>query len=148
MSDPNVKGAHSLNEEFHNFARRTSAVMGNPWSFIVAILVIIAWAIMGPLFHYSNTWQLVINTGTTIVTFLAVFLLQNTANRDARAMHLKLDELLRSGEKARNNLIDLQNLSDEELDELERQFKICRKKRGAVPEPPTVVRGTRPADKT
>ena len=128
--------AKRLNESFHNFAHRTAAVMGNAWSFLASIVLIIIWAVTGPLFHYSNTWQLVINTGTTIITFLAVFLIQNTQNRDARAVHLKLDELLRSGEKARNYLIDLQNLSDEELDELERQFKVCRKNRSPVPEPP------------
>lgn len=137
--------ARSLNEAFYSFAHKVAEVMGNPWSFIVAMLIIVGWGITGPMFHYSNTWQLVVNTGTTIITFLAVFLLQNTQNRDARAMHLKLDELLRSGEKARNHLIDLQHLSDEELDELEREFKICRKKRAAVPEPPVVARGTTPA---
>jgi len=135
MSNKNGKRAQNLNEWFHEFAHMIAVVMGNPWSFIVAMLVIVAWAVTGPMFHYSNTWQLVINTGTTIITFLAVFLIQNTQNRDARAMHLKLDELLRSGDKARNRLIDLQNLSDEELDELEKEFKICREKRAAVPEP-------------
>lgn len=135
MSNANGKTSR-FNEAFHGFAHRAAAVMGNPWSFFASIALIVIWAITGPLFHYSNTWQLVINTGTTIVTFLAVFLIQNTQNRDARAVHLKLDELLRSGEKARNYLIDLQSLSDEELDELERQFKVCRKKRVPVPEPP------------
>lgn len=135
MSTRNGKAKH-FNESFHNFAHRSAAVMGNPWSFFASIALIVIWAVTGPLFRYSNTWQLVINTGTTIITFLAVFLIQNTQNRDARAVHLKLDELLRSGEKARNYLIDLQNLSDEELDELERQFKICRKNRSPVPEPP------------
>ena len=147
MTQTNGRHKRSLNEAFHAFARQTAAVMGNPWSFILAIVLIIGWAVTGPLFHYSNTWQLVINTGTTIITFLAVFLIQNTQNRDARAVHLKLDELLRSGEKARNHLIDLEHLSDEELDELEREFKICRKKRAPVPEPPTVARGTTPAIK-
>jgi low affinity Fe/Cu permease len=128
--------ANTLNESFNSFAHGTAIVMGNPWSFIVSILLILVWGLTGPLFHYSNTWQLVINTGTTIITFLAVFLIQNTQNRDARALHLKVDELLRSGDKARNRLIDLQNMSDEELDELERQFKICRKRHTAVTEPP------------
>lgn len=145
MSNTNGKGARGLNEWFHAAARKTANAMGNAWAFIIAILLILGWGVTGPFFHYSNTWQLVINTGTTIITFLAVFLIQNTQNRDARAVHLKLDELLRSGEKARNYLIDLQDMSDEELDELERQFKICRKKRGAVPEPPVVARGTKPA---
>jgi low affinity Fe/Cu permease len=136
MSEHNGEQKHGLNEWFHCLAHKTAAALGNPWCFIAAMAVIVAWAITGPLFHYSNTWQLVINTGTTIITFLAVFLIQNTQNRDARAVHLKLDELLRSGEKARNYLIDLENMSDEELDELERQFRICRHKRAAVPEPP------------
>jgi low affinity Fe/Cu permease len=134
----------TLNEVFHGISYKIASAMGNPWSFLIALMVIIGWGITGPIFHYSDTWQLVINTGTTIITFLAVFLLQNTQNRDARAMHLKLDELLRSGEKARNHLIDLEHMSDEELDELERQFKICQKKRGSVPEPPVVARGTTP----
>jgi low affinity Fe/Cu permease len=143
MSKMNGKSKPTgLIESFHAFARTTATAMGSPWSFIVAILIIVGWAIMGPMFHYSNTWQLVVNTGTTIITFLAVFLIQNTQNRDARAVHLKLDELLRSGEKARNHLIDLEHLSDEELDELERQFRICRKKHAPVPEPPTVARAT------
>jgi low affinity Fe/Cu permease len=139
MSKRNGKNNHSVNESFHAFARGASMVMGSAWSFILAIAIIIAWAVTGPMFHYSNTWQLVINTGTTIITFIAVFLIQNTQNRDARAVHLKLDELLRSGEKARNNLIDLQDMTDEELDELEREFKACRKKRAGVPEPPVVA---------
>ncbi len=145
MSNGNGKPSGGVNERFHEFAHKTARAMGNPWAFILAMLTIIAWAVTGPMFNYSNTWQLVINTGTTIITFLAVFLIQNTQNRDARAVHLKLDELLRSGEKARNYLIDLQNMSDEELDELEHQFQICRKKRVAVPEPPIVTRATKPA---
>jgi low affinity Fe/Cu permease len=148
MTNGNGKRVTSLNEWFHEFAHKTARAMGNPWAFILAMLIILGWAVTGPMFHYSNTWQLVINTGTTIITFLAVFLIQNTQNRDARAVHLKLDELLRSGEKARNYLIDLQNMSDEELDELERQFKICRQKRVAVPEPPHNGRATKPATTT
>src|SRR6476661_4774835 len=126
----------SSTDVFNAFARYSAAAVGSPWGFLLAVLVVIVWILAGPTFQYSTAWQLVINTGTTIITFLAVFLIQNTQNRDARAMHLKLDELLRSGEKARNHLIDLQNLSDEELDELEQEFKICREKRAAVPEPP------------
>lgn len=125
-----------FNDAFHCFAHCSASAMGHPSAFLVAILLIVGWAATGPIFHFSDTWQLVINTGTTIITFLMVFLIQNTQNRDARAVHLKLDELLRSGEKARNYLIDLQNMSDEELDELEREFKVCRKKRHGVPEPP------------
>lgn len=147
MSNRNGK-ANRFNQTFHNFAHGAATVMGNPWSFFASIALIVIWALTGPLFRYSNTWQLVINTGTTIITFLAVFLIQNTQNRDARAVHLKLDELLRSGEKARNYLIDLQNMSDEELDELERQFQVCRKKRAPVPDPPrNGAHATAPSDR-
>src|SRR5437870_2828374 len=124
-----------MNELFRHFAQKTSQLVGSSWAFILSVFIIVVWAVTGPMFHFSDTWQLVINTGTTIITFLMVFLIQNTQNRDARAIHLKVDELLRTGEKARNYLIDVQSMSDEELDELERQFKICRKKRSAVPEP-------------
>ena len=96
--------------------------MGNPWCFFLAIAVIVVWALTGPLFHFSDTWQLIINTGTTIVTFLMVFLIQNTQNRDARAIHLKLDELIRAVHGARNKMMDLERLSDEELMELRQQF--------------------------
>ena len=89
---------------------------------------ILVWAATGPIFRYSDTWQLVINTGTTIVTFLMVFLIQNTQNRDAKALHLKLDELLRSMKSARNKLINLENCSDEELEHIERQFKALKRR--------------------
>jgi low affinity Fe/Cu permease len=135
MSKRNGKAKSAFNEAFHNFAHCAAAAMGHPAAFLVAILLIVGWALTGPMFHYSDTWQLVINTGTTIITFLMVFLIQNTQNRDARAVHLKLDELLRSGEKARNYLIVLQHMSDEELDVLVSEFKLCRKKRASVPEP-------------
>lgn len=95
---------------------------GSPWAFILAMLAILIWAILGPFFDYSDTWQLVVNTATTIVTFLMVFLIQNTQNRDTKALHLKLDELLRGVHGARTSLINLENLSDEELDELQKQF--------------------------
>jgi low affinity Fe/Cu permease len=107
---------------FRKFARRTSSGVGSPWAFLVALLVILGWAITGPLFHFSDTWQLVINTGTTIVTFLMVFLIQNTQNRDAVAIHLKLDELIRALKGARNQLVDLEELSDEELEKLRQEF--------------------------
>src|SRR5258708_31821851 len=90
------------------------------------VLIIVVWGLTGPLFRYSDTWQLVINTGTTIITFLIVFLIQNTQNRDAKAIHLKLDELLRGVEGARTHLVDLEALSDEELDHLQEQFKRIR----------------------
>jgi low affinity Fe/Cu permease len=117
-----------VNDAFRVFARRCSAVLGSPWAFAGAILIIVVWAVTGPTFHFSDTWQLIINTGTTIVTFLMVFLIQNTQNRDAKAMHLKLDEIIRSLTKARNELVDLENLSDEEMDKLEKQFKELRQK--------------------
>ncbi len=113
-------------DAFRVFARRSSAVLGSAWAFIIAILIIAVWAITGPAFHFSDTWQLIINTGTTIVTFLMVFLIQNTQNRDAKAVHLKLDELIRALKGARNNLVDLEKLSDDELKRLEEQFTRLR----------------------
>jgi low affinity Fe/Cu permease len=102
--------------------------LGSAWAFAGAVLVILAWIISGPTFHFSDTWQLVINTATTIVTFLMVFLIQNTQNRDAKAVHLKLDELIRAVKGARNHLVDLEDLSDEELKKLEQQFQDLRKR--------------------
>jgi low affinity Fe/Cu permease len=116
-------------ELFRRFASRTAMVLGSPWAFLVALLGCIGWAVTGPMFGYSATWQLVINTATTLVTFLAVFLIQNTQNRDALAIHLKLDELLRAGSHARNQLIDLENCTDEELDQLRHEFERLRNKR-------------------
>jgi low affinity Fe/Cu permease len=112
-----------VNDAFHFFARKSSNILGSPWAFTIAILIIVVWAATGPTFHYSDTWQLIINTGTTIVTFLMVFLIQNTQNRDAKAVHLKLDELIRALTGARNHLVDLEELSDEELKKLEQEFK-------------------------
>ena len=112
-----------VRDAFHVFARTSSNVLGSPWAFIIAILIIVVWAALGPTFRYSDTWQLIINTGTTIVTFLMVFLIQNTQNRDAKAVHLKLDELIRALTGARNHLVDLEELSDEELKKLETEFK-------------------------
>ena len=119
-----------MNELFRKFSQATSQIVGSSWAFIVAVLIILVWGITGPLFHYSDTWQLVINTGTTIITFLMVFLIQNTQNRDAKAIHLKLDELLRGVKGARTNLVDLEALSDEELDRLQQQFKRIRRAEG------------------
>jgi low affinity Fe/Cu permease len=119
-----------MKELFRKFAQTTSQAVGSSWSFILAALIIVIWAVTGPLFHYSDTWQLVINTGTTIITFLMVFLIQNTQNRDAKAIHLKLDELLRGVEGARTHLVDLEALSDEELDRLQDQFKRIRRAEG------------------
>jgi low affinity Fe/Cu permease len=115
-----------MKELFRKFAQTTSQAVGSSWAFILAVLIVVVWAATGPLFHYSDTWQLVINTGTTIITFLMVFLIQNTQNRDAKAIHLKLDELLRAVAGARTQLVDLEALSDEELERLQQQFKRIR----------------------
>ncbi len=128
------KKESTIQETFRKFAQRTSQFAGSPWIFILACLIIIGWGVSGPMFHFSDTWQLVINTGTTIITFLMVFLIQNTQNRDARAMHLKLDELIRALHGARNKLVNLEEMSDAELDKLQDEFqKVCgaRKSRGA-----------------
>jgi len=119
-----------MNELFRKFSQATSQAVGSSWAFIIAVLIIVVWGVTGPLFHYSDTWQLVINTGTTIITFLMVFLIQNTQNRDAKAIHLKLDELLRGVKGARTHLVDLEALSDEELDRLQQQFKRIRHAEG------------------
>jgi low affinity Fe/Cu permease len=122
-----VKKTHALNFWFSRFASQTAQLVGHPYMFLVAVFVIAIWAITGPYFDYSDTWQLIINTGTTIITFLVVFLIQNTQNRDAKALHLKLDELIRSHHPANDDLIDIQKLSDEELDELEERYAAIRK---------------------
>ena len=121
-----------MQEFFHRFAARIAGIVGSPWAFLVALVTVVAWAISGPLFHFSDTWQLVINTSTTIITFLIVFLIQNTQNRDARALHLKLDELIASTDKARDRLIDLEHCTDDELQELEHEFEKVRQQRGLV----------------
>ncbi|HWG53047.1 MAG TPA: low affinity iron permease family protein [Gemmatimonadaceae bacterium] len=107
---------------FRRFAQTTARAVGSSAAFITAVIVVIAWAVMGPMFRYSDTWQLVINTGTTIITFLVVFLIQNTQNREGQALQLKLDELLRAVTTARTGLVGLENLSDEELAHLQEQF--------------------------
>jgi low affinity Fe/Cu permease len=112
-----------VNECFRLLAQVASRIMGSPWAFLAAVSIILGWALGGPLFRYSDTWQLVINTATTIVTFLMVFLIQNTQNRDAKALHLKLDELLRALKEARTQLVSLENMSDKELDRLHEEFK-------------------------
>ena len=113
-------------DRFGKFAARSSHYLGSRWAFVVAIGVILVWGLSGPFFHYSDTWQLVINTGTTIVTFLMVFLIQNTQNRDARAIHLKLNELIHAVDKAKNKMIDVEKLSDLELDELAKTYEKIR----------------------
>ena len=115
-----------MNELFRQFAQKTAQMVGTSWSFILAVLLIVVWALTGPVFHYSDTWQLVINTGTTIITFLMVFLIQNTQNRDAKAMNLKLNELVYALKGAHNELIDIEKLSDEELTKLDEYYEQVR----------------------
>lgn len=109
-------------ENFRKFAHSVASLAGTPMVFITAVMIVFVWACLGPAFEYSDTWQLVINTGTTVVTFLMVFLIQNTQNRDARAIHLKLDELIRANVHARNSLIDLETLSDADLDRIHEEL--------------------------
>jgi low affinity Fe/Cu permease len=117
-----------VSDAFRVFARRSAIVLGSAWAFGAAVLAILLWILTGPTFHFSDTWQLIINTATTIITFLMVFLIQNTQNRDAKAVHLKLDEMIRALKGARNQLVDLEDLSDEDLKKLEEQFQRLRKK--------------------
>src|SRR5204862_5410533 len=117
-----------VSDPFRVFARRSSVLLGSAWAFAAAVLAILVWIVTGPTFHFSDTWQLIINTATTIITFLMVFLIQNTQNRDAKAMHLKLDELIRAIKNARDELVDLEDLSDEELKRLEAQFRRMRRR--------------------
>ena len=107
---------------FDRFARWIERQVGSPFSFGLAIAAVVIWAVTGPLFGWSDTWQLVINTGTTIVTFLMVFLIQSTQSRDTRALHLKLDELIRVNEQARNSLLNLEDLSEAEIEQVKKTF--------------------------
>jgi low affinity Fe/Cu permease len=131
-----------MNEIFRRVAQFTSLLIGSPLAFIVAVSVVILWAVSGPIFGFSDTWQLVINTGTTIVTFLVVFMIQNTQNRDSRAIQLKLDELLRAVQEARTSMVDLEEMSDEELEKLQKEFQELREKENGARSPNT---DTRPA---
>ena len=139
MANPPLEAqTHTTNDAFGKFAASASGWLGSKWAFAGAALIIVAWAAVGPIFHFSDTWQLVINTGTTIVTFLMVFLIQNTQNRDARAINLKLNELIRAIDKARDQMIDIENLSDLELDELQRKYEnikaACVRRQAANPQ--------------
>ena len=117
----------NMRDIFRKFAQAASHAVGSPWAFMIAASIIVVWAASGTLFGYSDTWQLVINTGTTIITFLMVFLIQNTQNRDAKAIHLKLDELLKGVKGARTSLVDLEDLSDEQLDDLQKYYERLHK---------------------
>lgn len=108
---------------FHVFATGSANWVGSKWAFLSALLIVVIWLVTGPYFDYSDTWQLVINTGTTIITFLVVFLIQNTQNRDARAIHLKLDEIIKAIDQAQNEMIDIEHLSDEELQKLANKYQ-------------------------
>ncbi len=123
-----------MNEIFRKYASGVAERVGSPGAFLSALALILVWATSGPLFHFSDTWQLVINTGTTIITFLMVFLIQNTQNRDAKSIHLKLDELIRAIDSAHNTMIDLEHLSDKELEDLHRQFLEMATQHEAPPE--------------
>jgi low affinity Fe/Cu permease len=115
-----------MRDRFSHFAARTGEIMGSYWAFLLAILTVVVWGITGPLFQFSDTWQLVINTGTTIVTFLMVFLLQNSQNREAQATQLKLDELIRAVDQASNQLIDAEEGTEEELEQLRQTYQAYR----------------------
>jgi low affinity Fe/Cu permease len=125
MSDMRPAKSRSL---FTRFAKWTAHIVGRPVSFTVAVAVILIWAITGPIFGFSDTWQLIINTGTTIVTFLMVFLIQNTQNRDTEALQVKLDELIRITEGAHNALLDLEELDEIELDKIRASYEEIAKK--------------------
>lgn len=116
------KKSHKLSQILERFSLKATKATGTSMSFILALLAIIVWGLTGPLFHYSDTWQLVINTSTTIVTFLMVFLIQRTQNKDAQALHLKLNEIVAALEGASNNLIDVEDLTEEELDTLHKHY--------------------------
>ncbi len=120
------KPKKNLPATFGQFAARVSRWVGSSWLFFVAVALVLIWGFTGPIFHYSDTWQLVINTATTIITFLMVFLIQNTQNRDARAIHLKLDEIIRSIKHAHNEMIDIENLADEDLEDLAKTYEQFR----------------------
>jgi low affinity Fe/Cu permease len=139
----------TVRHRFQQFATRTGELFGTASAFLIALLVVASWAVTGPLFHYSNTWQLWINTATTVITFLMVFVIQYTQNRDTRAMHLKLDELLRVVEGARTEMVNLKDLSDEELTRLEQVFnrlaRFARRPREMAAETLTGATGPRPA---
>ena len=131
--------AKATGDWFGKFSTAASVWLGSRWAFAGAILVIVVWAATGPYYHYSDTWQLIINTGTSLGTFLMVFLIQNTQNRDARAINLKLNELIRAVDKAGNQMIDIENLSDDELARMQEKYvavrEACLRRQGKNAEP-------------
>lgn len=132
-----------MNAFFFKFARATSNLVAHPFMFLLAVLSVVAWAALGPVLHFSEGWQLWINTVTTILTFLMVFLLQHTQNHDTRAVHVKLNELLRALAEARTEMVDLENVSDEELAKYCEEFKILHNKAAALLERKGKARRTR-----
>jgi|ERR1035437_1163616 low affinity Fe/Cu permease len=131
----------SIKDNFRNFSTWAANFLGSPYLFVVNVILILIWLLSGPFFHFSDTWQLLVNTATTVITYLAVFLIQNTQNRDAKAVHLKLDELISSLDGARNRMVNLENVSDEELERLEGQFQRLkeRTKKGDIDEVEAVI---------
>jgi len=119
-----------MNEWFRKFASKSSEIVGSPWAFLIALLLTVTWGVSGPFFGFSDTWQLVINTASTISTGLIVFLIQNSQNRDAKAIQLKLDELLRAVGEARTGMVDLEDMSDEDLKRLQEEFKRMHERYG------------------
>jgi|SRR5580704_15258527 low affinity Fe/Cu permease len=126
-----------MKERFRYYANRIADGVGAPGTFGVALIIVLAWAVTGPMFHYSDTWQLVINTVTSVVTFLMVFLIQNTQNRDAAAMQIKLNELIRAMSTARNTMVDLENCTEEEIAAMREEFASIRARIGARKDSPT-----------
>jgi low affinity Fe/Cu permease len=137
-----------IDESFRRVAERASRVVGSAPAFVIAFLIVVVWAVSGPVFGFSDTWQLVINTATTIVTFLMVFLIQNTQNRDSRALHLKLDELILHTKGADNEVVNFKELSDRQMERLEERFQAWAKtlKQGEVPKTDPNRRAPRPRD--
>lgn len=130
-----------MRERFRKLTYLTAEIVGSSWAFLAGVMVVLVWGLSGPYFHFSDTWQLIINTGTTIVTFLVVFLIQGAQNRDSRALHLKLDELLRAVDHARTSLVALESRTDDELDRLQQEFERLRHRQGerieSCPDVPT-----------
>lgn len=128
MEAETSRGSSAIRDRFRKMAHACALAVGSTSAFFAACVMLVAWALFGPMYHYSDTWQLVINTTTSVVTFLMVFLIQNTQNRDSKAIQLKLDELIRALHGARNKLVDLESFSDEELKRLEAEFERLRER--------------------